>query len=237
MSSRALVGCVAVGVALATIRSGPTLASAKPDWTKSFAVDTVDLKTEGANRYFVLRPGYRLTLEGQEHGKAVRLVITVLAETKLVGGVETRVVEERETSGDLPLEVSRNYFAISARTNDVFYFGEDVDTYKHGKLAGHEGGWHHGADNARFGLAMPGTPTVGSRYYQELAPGVAMDRAEVKSVSARLTTSAGVFTECLETQETSPLEPFAKEGKVYAPGIGLIRDGSLTLVSYDPVKP
>ena len=237
MSSRALVGCVAVVVALATIRSGPTLASAKPDWKKSFEVDTGDLKTEGVNRYFVLRPGYRLTLEGQEHGKAVRLVITVLDETKLVGGVETRVVEERETSGDLPIEVSRNYFAISARTNDVFYFGEDVDTYKHGRLNGHEGGWHHGTDNAHFGLAMPGAPAVGSRYYQEVAPGVAMDRAEVRSLSARVTTPAGVFTECLETKETSPLEPFAKEGKLYAPGIGLIRDGSLSLVSYDPVRP
>jgi hypothetical protein len=37
----------------------------------------------------------------------------------LVAGVETRVVEERETSVGAPVEVSRNYFAISKRTGDV----------------------------------------------------------------------------------------------------------------------
>jgi Concanavalin A-like lectin/glucanases superfamily len=52
------------------------------------------------------------------------LTITVLNETKMVDGVETRVVEERETKGGKLKEVSRNYFAISKRTNDVFYFGE-----------------------------------------------------------------------------------------------------------------
>ena len=238
MSTRALVGRVAVLVALAATPPGHTLASPKGEpWTTSFTVKEGELKTVGANRYFILRPGYRLTLEGQEHGKAVRLVITVLDETKVVGGVETRVVEERETNGDVPLEISRNYFAISTRTNDIFYFGEDVDTYKHGKLAGHGGGWHHGAENARFGLGMPGAPTVGSRYYQEQAPDVAMDRAQVISLSERVTTPAGVFTECLKTKETSPLEPFAKEDKLYAPGIGLIRDGSLSLVSHGPVEP
>ena len=238
MGSRAFVGCVTLWVALATVRPGHTLASPKAEpWTTSFEVDTSELATIGGNRYFILRPGYRLTLEGREHGKTVRLVITVLDETKTVGGVATRVVEERETSGDVPLEISRNYYAISTRTNDVFYFGEDVDTYKHGKLTGHEGGWHHGAHSARFGLAMPGAPAVGSRYYQEQAPDVAMDRAQVISLSERVTTPAGVFTECLKTKETSPLEPFAKEGKLYAPGIGLIRDGSLSLVSYDSVRP
>jgi hypothetical protein len=35
-----------------------------------------------------------------------------------------------------------------AALEDVFYFGEDVDTYKHGRLAAHEGVWHHGAREA-----------------------------------------------------------------------------------------
>jgi hypothetical protein len=159
-------------------------------------------------------------------------LITVLDETRNVGDVETRVVEERETSGDTPLEVSRNYFAIDKRTGDVYYFGEDVDTYKHGKVAGHEGGWHHGSDRARFGLAMPGSPALGARYYQEQAPGVAMDRAEVVSLTDRLVTPSGAFEGCLKTKESSPLEPLVKEYKVYAPGIGLIKDGSLLLVSH-----
>jgi hypothetical protein len=33
-------------------------------------------------------------------------------------------------------------------------------------------------------------------------------------------------------EETTPLEPKAKEYKIHAPGIGLIRDGNLQLITY-----
>jgi hypothetical protein len=234
MGSMVRVGRLLLCISLTAITPGHTRADPKGEpWRDSFTVDTAALATVGESRYFILRPKYRLTLEGRAHGKPVRLVITVLDETHRVGDVETRVVEERETSGDTLLEISRNYYAIDARTGDVFYFGEDVDTYKHGKLAGHEGGWHHGSDRARFGLMMAGAPAVGSRYYQEQAPGVAMDRAEVVSLTDRIATPAGVFEACLKTKETSPLEPLVKGYKVYAPGVGLVKDGSLVLVSHD----
>ncbi len=211
-------------------------ASAARPWLQSFDVDTAGLATTGRGAYFVLEPGYQLVLEDGKPGTGDRLVITVLDETANVGGVVTRVVEERETSGGKPTEVSRNYFAIDPRTGDVFYFGEDVDKYKHGKVSSHDGGWHHGSAGARFGLAMPGTPAVGARYYQEQAPGVAMDRAEVVSVAERAVTPAGTFDRCLVTKETSPLEPLARERKLYAHGIGLIREGSLSLFSHGYVN-
>lgn len=207
-------------------------AGRRTPWMQSFTLDVSELATVGENPFFVLKPGYQLTLEGKESGKPVQLVITVLNETKRVGEVETRVVEERETSGGTPVEVSRNYYVINQRTNDVFYFGEDVDVYKHGKIVGHDGGWHHGSQNARFGLMMPGTLLVGSRYYQEQAPGVAMDRAEIVGLTERAATPEGTFDRCLRTKETTPLEPLAREFKLYAPGVGVIKDGSLGLVSH-----
>src|SRR4030095_6201749 len=94
-----------------------------------------------------------------------QLTITVLDETKKVDGVETRVVEERETKNGKLGEVSRNYFAISKRTNSVYYFGEDVDIYKDGKVVNHEGGWLAGVKDARFGLMMPGQATLKAKYY------------------------------------------------------------------------
>jgi hypothetical protein len=78
---------------------------------------------------------------------------------------------------------------------------------------------------------MPGSPALGARYYQEQAPGTAMDGAEVLSLTERVTTPAGAFENCLRTRETSSLEPRAKEYKVYAPGVGIIRDGHPVLVS------
>ena len=70
------------------------------------------------------------------------------------------------------------------------------------------------------------------RYFQEIAPDVAMDRAEVLSLTHSLETPAGEFSECLRTQEGSALKPNEREFKTYAPGIGLIQDQSLLLVGY-----
>jgi len=159
------------------------------------------------------------------------LTITVLPETKVVDGVETRVVEERETVDGQIAEISRNYFAISRRTTDVFYFGEDVDIYKGGKVTSHEGAWLSGVAGARFGLLLPGTPLLGARYQQEVAPKVAMDRAEVVGLRETLVTPAGKFERCLKTEETSGLEK-GRAHKLYAPGIGLIYDGALKLAKW-----
>jgi hypothetical protein len=51
-------------------------------------------------------------LEAQEDGEMIDLVITVLNETKVVDGIETRVVEERESEDGELVEISRNYFAV-----------------------------------------------------------------------------------------------------------------------------
>ena len=218
-------------VLLLTPAAAPAQAPApSKDWQQAFPVAPADLTNAGENPYFILKPGCRLTLEGNEGGKTVRLVVLVLDETKTIGGIEARVVEERETENGVLVEVSRNYFAIHKTTRDVYYLGEDVDIYKDGKVVDHEGAWLHGMSQARFGLMMPAAPVVGQRYYQEMAPRVAMDRAEVVSLSARLVTPAGTFEGCLETEESTPLES-GKERKLYAPGVGLIKDGALQLVS------
>ena len=69
--------------------------AANAGWADTFAVDKKDFVSAGSNTYFRLEPGYTLVLaDGNE-----RLVITVLNETRIVDGVETRIVEERESKG------------------------------------------------------------------------------------------------------------------------------------------
>lgn len=200
-------------------------------WVDRFPVEKKDFVAAGSNTFFRLEPGYRLKLEGREGRRHVTLVVTVLDETRLVDGVETRVVEERESQDGRLVEVSRNFFAFNTADRGVYYFGEEVDIYKNGKVVGHEGAWESGKDKARFGLMIPGRPEVGARFYQEIAPGTAMDRAEIVSLDASLKTPAGEFRGCLKIAETSPLEG-GREYKIYAPGIGLIQDASLALVEY-----
>jgi hypothetical protein len=201
-------------------------------WRADFRVEKGELSSLGRSDYFILEPGYVMTLEGGTE----RLTITVLAETKNVDGVETRAIEERETNGGQLVEVSRNYFAISKRTGDVFYFGEEVDIYRNGKVVDHEGAWLSGVKGAKFGLMVPGQPMLKAKYYQEIAPGVAMDRAEVISLAETIRTPAGEFKGCLKTEETTPLEPGVREFKYYARGVGLVQDGALKLVRYGMTK-
>jgi hypothetical protein len=216
--------CLVIGGGLAASAQTP----AKAGWVDRFDVDKKDFVSVGANDFFRLEPGFYLVLEkGKE-----RLVITVLDETRLVDGVETRVVEERETKSGELVEISRNFFAFNTADRGVYYFGEEVDIYKKGKVVRHEGAWESGKNRARFGLMVPGRPEVGARFYQEIAPGAAMDRARIVSVDASIRTPAGEFKGCLEFVETTPLEPFARDTKIYAPGIGLVRDGALLLVEH-----
>jgi len=215
-------------VCVAAVTAPAIAGSPATRFTDTFDIDKTDLSSTGRNRYFVLEPGYQLVLEDGQGRKAAVLTITVLNETRMVDGVETRVVEEKETVGGQLAEVSRNYFAISRKTGDVFYFGEDVDVYKNGKVVNHEGAWLSGVNGARFGLMIPGMPLLGARYQQEVAPKVAMDRAEIVGLSETLQTPAGRFERCLKTEETSALEG-GRAYKVYAPGVGLIFDGDLKL--------
>jgi len=223
---RWLATIVAAGVRALTLVACLGSGAWSGTWTSVFPVESDELVSTGRNSYFILEPGYTLVLAGG----GAQLTITVLNETKKVDGVETRVVEERETKGGQLIEVARNYFAISKRTGDVFYFGEDVDMYKDGKIANHDGTWLSGVGGAKFGLIMPGRALVNARYFQEVAPKVAMDRATIVSVTETVKTPAGEFTNCLKVEETTPLQRFVTEYKYYAPGIGMVQDGSMRLV-------
>ena len=207
----------------------------KRPFTETPMQDNYTFTTTGSNQYFILEPGYQLVLEGTEDDETKRLVITVLDETKKIGNIETRVVEENESVNGETIEISRNFFAFCEQTSSVYYFGEEVDNYKDGEVENHSGAWIAEGDN-KAGVIMPGLILLGARYYQEIAPGIAMDRAEIISMTTTLLTPAGNFTDCLKVMETTALNPNEIEYKIHAPGIGLIKDEDLLLVKYGFIK-
>jgi hypothetical protein len=204
--------------------AGMTCPMQEDPFRDTFNVDKAGLGPDGGNAYFSLEVGRRRVYTGGD----LLLTITVLNETRIVDGVTTRVIEEREEEGGALVEISRNFFAADPTTGDVYYFGEEVDIYQNGQVVSHEGAWLSGVDGARFGLIMPAMAIVGDRYYQEIAPGVALDRAEVLSVSDTVDTPAGTFQNCLHIEETTPLE-FDISDKWYVAGVGLIKDGGAEL--------
>jgi hypothetical protein len=121
-----------ISALLALCASSGIAGAGEATWQKDFDLSKCNMVATGRNDYFILEPGFQLVLEGG----GTRVQITVLDETRPVGGVLTRVVEEREWKKGQLYEVARNYFAICEQTKDVYYFGEDVDFYKSKTPAG-----------------------------------------------------------------------------------------------------
>ena len=193
-------------------------------WRDKFTVNKANLLPTGTNPYITMQPGRVLKLKSGDD----TLTVTVLHDTLQVDGVTAGVLEERETKNGKLVEVSRNFMATDKNSGDVYYFGEDVDNYKNGKIVDHKSAWRAGVAGATFGLMIPAKPTVGQKFYQEIAPKVAMDRVEVVSIDETVKTPAGVFERCVHLRETTPLERDVSH-KYYAPGIGIIKDDEFEL--------
>lgn len=210
-------------------------------FTNAFRPESCTWSAQGRqNPFFNLRPGFQLILEGDDAGERIHLEIKVLDRLETVsfrtgGGtqltVAARVVEERESKDGELVEVSRNFYARCVETSDIYYFGEEVDFYESGAIIGHGGSWRAGANGAQPGIIMPGTFLLGARYYQEVAPGVAEDRAEHTAMGVSLDAPAGALSGCVSTEETTALEPGARGHKTYCPRLGLVQDGALELVA------
>jgi hypothetical protein len=220
------------------LASPPASAQCSSTFTQHFALERCHFTNKGDNPYFPLQPGTVSVLEGDDEDTEVQLTITVTCDTRTINfttpdgvtlQVKARVVEERETEDEELVEVSRNYFAQCRETGDVYYFGEETDIYEDGEIVSHEGAWLAGEDGAQPGLIMPGTPLLGSRFFQEVAPGVALDQAEIVEGCLDTEVPASEFEQCIRTRETTPLEPSAEEFKVYCPDVGLVIDASLEL--------
>jgi len=212
------------------------------DWeyTSEFNFQDCQLGPRGVNSFFLpLKPGNWLFLQGEEDDGGggtviITLFIKIMPGVKTIGGVQCAIMVEAEWEDENIVEVSYNYVAICSKHGEIYYFGEDVDDYEDGEVVGHDGAWLVDYVNNWPGLLMPGgTPLRGSRYYQEIAPGIALDRAEHTDTAATIDTNAGEFERCLHVVETTPLEPGEESEKAYARGIGLILDDDLTLVSYN----
>jgi hypothetical protein len=239
-----------IAAALLATSSPSTLLAKERAYTDEFPLEDCKFKPRGGNPFFSLRPGRQLYLSNQQcfaAGKCEELEevwITVLSRTKTITlredgqarRITTRVVEEQETADGELVEISRNFFATCLPSNDVYYFGEQVDIYEDGKIVSHEGQWQAGHDRAQPGIIMPDSAfLVGARYFQERAPGVALDRAEHTAFDLDVQVPAGRFEDCIRVVETTPLEPGSRSVKVYCPHVGMVADGDLKLMAvYDP---
>jgi hypothetical protein len=180
------------------------------------------------NQYFPLKPGTVLAYVGTDRsGEAVEaddVFVTYL--TKNVLGVQTRVVRDTVYEEGVLVEETLDFYAQDTQGN-VWYFGEIVINFEYddeGNFIGtnSDGAWLAGVDGAKPGWIMPAHPTRGFSFFNEFAPGVALDEATIIALRKQFETDFGEFT-TIKTRDTTRLEPGLVEYKFYAPGIGVVR--------------
>lgn len=194
----------------------------------------VEFTLESTNPWYPLVPGLKTVLEGEDEGVSLRVERTVLAESREIAGVAVHVLEHKTFHDGEIHEIAYNFYVESV-DGTVCYFGEDVEFYEGGALANTDGTWRVGVDGAKPGVIMPADPIMGASYYQEYAPGTALDQGRIAAIDLR-TELDGVAHDTIQVIDTNPIddeEACSPEEKRYARGIGEVRDVELNIVSVE----
>jgi hypothetical protein len=177
------------------------------------------------NRFFPLTPGTEFTLRGTVGGVAHTVVTTVTDLTKVIDGVRTVVVLDRDLNGN---ELGEAELALFAQDWDgtVWALGEYPEEYENGQFTGAPNTWISGLARAKAGIAMLGRPKLSSpAYLQGLAPKIDFkDCGKVLKTGQRVCVPVDCYRDVLVIDEWAPLDP---EGghhqKFHAPGVGIVR--------------
>lgn len=176
------------------------------------------------NPWFPLVPGMAWHYRSETPDGVETQVVTVTKEFERIQGVKTVVVTDVVRLDGEVIERTRDYYAMDDRGN-VWYFGEDTrEIDPETGAVSTAGTWRAGRDGARAGIIMLAHPDPGDEYKEEVAPGVAEDRARVIGRTSDINVPAGSFENVLKTENTTPLEPDVLEFKYYARGVGLVRE-------------
>ena len=243
---RTIIGAVSLTIIALNPGAFAIAQQSGPEFTSELPLDSCHFVPWGGSPNFRLSPGQQRRLsnercvEAGECEEREEVWITVKRDTRRIPvdidgrtrTVWTRVIEELESVDGLLSEVSKNFFATCWGTGDVYYFGQEVTLYDDGEIVGHDGAWLAGVAGARPGLMMPELYLLGARYFQKLAPGVALDRVEHVGSGLGVEVPAGEFHDCVRVDVTSLLTPGVTATKVYCPGIGLVVDGKLELTTF-----
>jgi len=216
-------------LALGAAACGGETKASKPATTslpqdgQAFAIDPSDFTTEIDNPFWPMKPGSRWVFrETDAEGSVSRVVVTVLDKTKTIAnGVEARIVHDQATEEGQLLEDTYDWYAQDADGN-LWYLGEDTTEYENGKPKTKEGSWEAGVDGALPGIIMPANPQVGMTYREEYYKGHAEDGASILYTDALARVPGGRFEHGVQTRNTSAIEPDVVEEKIYAEGVGVV---------------
>jgi hypothetical protein len=173
-------------------------------------------------------PGTQLVYDGEvvQDGASVTHSVVVVATdlVKVVDGVSTLIVFDRDISEGLPQE-SELAFQAQDRNGTVWSLGEYAEEFEDGEFVGAPNTWLAGVNRARAGILMQAMPKVGGfSYSQGWAPDIDFaDRAKVIDNGLRVCVPAGCYDDVWVIDEWDALDPAGgHQLKYHAPGVGVV---------------
>ena len=167
--------------------------------------------------------------------RVIRTVKPNIHKSFVINGkkVEALTVLDKETVDGKVAEITRDYFAQDDAGN-VYYLGEDVDSYKDGKIVGHDGAWLLGKQTQKPGLLLPANVKMTETFSSEDVPNITTEKDKIVSTRATAIVPAGTFSNCVKIEEHA--SDGATEFKYFAKGVGCVKeeesDGSMVLQSH-----
>lgn len=205
------------------------------------AIDPAQFVEKIDNRYLPLTPGSRWVYQGEVDGERERIELEVTTERKTILGISAVGVRDTNYVNDERTASTTDWYAQD-RGGNVWYLGENTQTFENGAPAGTEG-WEAGIDGAQPGIFMPAHPTIGTAYRQAFRRGQVEDSAEVLRTGVAHTTGLASYTDVIVIRGWSRLDPEIIEEKYYAPGVGKIYEtliaggkGGTELIGFTPVR-
>ena len=189
------------------------------------AVDPSRFEVPVANPWFPLEPGTVSIYRGREEGEHFRERVTVTSKTKVIEGVDTTVVRDVVRRADGSVAERTTDWCAADDAGNVWYFGERTATFEpDGSLDSREGSWRAGVDGAVAGTIMPAGPAPTDAYRQELHRGDAEDQAWIVQRGVTAAVPYGKVHDAVRSFEWSRLEKDVISEKLYAPGLGIVRE-------------
>jgi hypothetical protein len=195
-------------------------ASRSPDYEP--VLEPSDFVHAITNPYLPFPVGRTLIYRGIKDGVTQIDRVHVTSQTRVLEGITAVAVSDIATHNGRLLEKTTDWYAQDKQGN-VWYLGEATAAYSHGHVD-HSGSWLAGVHDGEPGIVMLANPQVPDAYRQEFLAGQAEDTAWIVSRGGSVKLPVKVVHNVITSYEFTVLEPKVLDKKIYAPGLGIVRE-------------
>jgi hypothetical protein len=204
------------------VPSGPDYQATEKDFAaEHFSANSINV----TNKFLPVPPGTTFTLTGTVGASAHEVVFTVTEVTKVINGVRTQVLWDRDFNEGELLEEELAFWAQDDFGN-VWLMGEYPEEHEEGTVSA-PSTWLAGNQNAKAGILMRANPKANtSQYTQGEAPAVEFfDVAKVFAVNQSVCVPTGCYDGVLVVEEQDPNQQpqDGRQYKYHAPDVGIVQ--------------